>query len=676
MEDRLIDKLIDFIDDASHTKEKPSKKWDEVKRVFNGEYDNPHTGAVVRSQKLYTKTRELISRVGLPANFKFITKASNLQNDIDVASAKTAQAHLKYYWRHQNLHKVARQVLTDAILYDRGYARVGFRPGISEEQMTISGDAMGTSDYEGIRSIPGQPYVARVSPWNFFIEDGFYSIDDAYRTGGRLAIRSDVHIDWIKGNEEYSVKARGKVKPDVPYRGMDPELETGKERDPLTKQSPGEDGINDYCILHEIYEAPSPKYPLGRYFVIHRYTEVILYRQDSLPYKGIGFPIRELVFSEPQDCYYGIPLAYRALNSLYEYEFFETKVLTLVAEMKHIISVKRGADAINEQISKVPHFAVVNMENFDDGQPPRDFQFNPDTTMAERASLRSEARFGETFSPEVISPLTGEKVATEMRLKSAGAIQEANDQKIYVCQFWEDVARDLLVLTKTNTSEDEQLRITRMMGMTIQDQDAATLEGDYALEIQASPLLDMTKGDEMNLMNMLMSQVVQLSGLPQYADKLNAMPIIKEWLESMGRSPVDVVLEGSMENPSFENSMLVTGMPIQAHPTDNHMKHIPEHLRYQQQLMEILKNMPQLAQLPPNQINLTMGPQEVQMAIDNVQKHMDMHIAIGDQQSQGSNMSGAWKQMKNSVNMARQAGGASMGAAGAASVQGAGGLNP
>ena len=58
-------------------------------------------------------------------------------------------------------------------------------------------------------------------------------------------------------------------------------------------------------------------------------------------------------------------------------------------------------------------------------------------------------------------------------------------------------------------------------------------------------------------------------------------------------------------------------------------------------------------------------PQE---GIEALQQHRNEHIQIGDMQS-GEKANSAWAQAKNATNTAREAGAATIGAAGAAGVQ-------
>jgi len=651
----LIEELLQFVDDGENLAEDYREQCDMVGRVYDGDYEggNGKSGAnPIKSNLMYTETRKNISRLMLPADFKFDAMPSNPNNAIDDAGALTAKSILKYYWNTQKMWKLARKVLIDATLYDKGFLFTGYKPTNKIK------DVFEAFDSEGANKRSGQPYNSRIRYSNFIIEDGFESIDDTYRTGGKIGVRCDVHIDWIKANKAF--KNKSEVEPEIPYRGM-------RQDDPQSAENSERVGRkNKYVITWQIYEAPSNNHKKGRFFVINRKNNVILYQQNALPFKGMGFPVKELVFSESQNEYWSKPLAYRSLNSLFEYEQFETKVRNLVEAVKSIImgSTKKGAEDVNAQMQRIADFGYVDLDNaFQDGQVPLNFSFAPDTIPAERASLSSLSRFkGMYSSAETTNPFQKEQIATQIRVDSASALQEVNDQRVNVNQFWIEVAEDMIKLTKLYTPKKEQIRMTRQVDMTIHDKNQITLDGDYSMVITTSPLLDMSMGEELNAKTGLLQTLIQLQSIPQTADRIDIVPAVEAVVAELGMPATRVIKPSNMSDPKFENSMLVLGMPIQSHPTDNHIKHLQTHQGYADQLT-------QFSQDPKAMEQLTF---DYGSAIETINAHVDMHIQMGDLQSDGNQNAGAWKQAKNAVNNARQSQAKGVSASGAAGVQGAG----
>ena len=647
--------------------------WNDVECAYNGDYEGisgfddfnyRDGGAFVNSQKMFTKTRETISKLIFPADFAYIVNASNSNNSIDVSSAKVAEAHLRYYWRKQRMWKKARKVLLDVVLLNRGYLRTGFKPPMQQDQVRLSEDTYLPAKSEGI-SMPGQPFTERIRRQNLIIEEGFASIEDAFEPGGKLGIRTYAHIDWVKANESY--QNRSKILADVSYKEMDPEDQTdaGYSQIIVDGVNPIPRGDSKWVILWEIFEAPTPKYPEGRYYVIHKQTETLLFKEDKLPYRGMGFPVRELVFYEPRDSYYAVPMAYRAMNPMFEMEMFESKVLQLVANLKTILighSSGGDADAINEQIEAIDSFGYVDEANFSKGDIDR-FDFNPDTLAAERASNRSEVRFDRIFGPTVSTPQRGDQIATLARFDNQDALQELNDQKIILNEFFEDVASDMINITETNTTEEEQRRITREMGMTISDDAEITLRGDYAISIRTSEILDMTMGEEIQMINMALTTALQALNVPGVGDRLDLLPIIAKLFDKLGIPKSDVIKDGQLDEPLWENSMLVIGNPIPVEPTDNHIEHVQKHIAYVDQLNQVMDSPD-----AQNNENVLISFND-ENAFKELEEHIMAHVQLGDMQSEGTNQTGAWNQAKNLVNIARQSGNFTTSKAGQGAVQ-------
>lgn len=662
MEDKtLIESLIEVVDNGQELAKEWRKQCNEVTEVYDGNYTGAGGSggsAPIKTQLLFTETRKNVSRLIFPADFKYICNPSNPNNEIDTQASLTSQAILKHYWDDQALWKKYRKVLQDAILYNRGYMRIGFKPRNDSPQVSHA------MDNEGANKQPGQPYLERVKYRNFVIEDGFESIDDAYRTGGKIAIRSDVHIDWVKSNKAYNQMSRSKVKPEIPYRGMNVD---GDDDSRYAEDSFRADKKNKYAIIWEVFEAPCQKYPEGRYFVINKQASVILYKQNALPYKGIGFPVRELVFYEAQEGYFGKPLSYRSLNSLYEYELFETKIKNLVENTKTLIltNSQTGAEVLNEQLQRISDIGFIDLPNLSqNGQPPAQLTISPDTGAAEGASLKSLSRFKSIFSSaETTNPFQSDQIATQIRVDSANVLQEVNDQRIVVNKFAIDCARDMIVLTKTNTTKKEQIRITRQVDMTIEDETKITLDGDYTIDMTTTPLMDMSVGESINAKTAVLNLGFQALSHPQLADRVDIVPMFEDLLNDLGMPTSRVMKEAPVQNPTFENSMMVIGMPIPAYPTDNHIKHLEQHQGYLDQLTELVEN-PEAAQ----QLDF-----DYELASNTLNQHIDQHMKLGDEQSQGNENSGAWKQAKNAVNNSRAAIAQNFSANGAAGVQGAGG---
>jgi len=650
---KLVDELIQFIDDGSRLAEDYWDMCDEVTEVYDGNYSGAGgTGGKnpIKSNILYTETRKNISRLILPADFKFLCEPSNSNNDIDIQSSNTGQAILKHYWYSQKQWKMYRKVILDSILYDRGYTKSAFKPTKKAK------DAFEAVDSEGANRYESQPFLERIKYRNFIIEDGFESIDDAYRTGGMIGVRADVHIDWVKANKSY--KNKHLVKASMPYRGMDPLKEEDSERSGRK---------NKYVITWQLYRAPSDAHPKGQFFIVSPNDKVVLYQQNELPYKGLGFPVTELVFNEPQNNYYGTPLSSRSLNSVFEYEMFETKVKNLVEGIKTIImgNTKNSAEDINKQIALIRDIAYVDGDNmFQNGAKPETYSFSPETSAVERASLASLSRFKSIYSSaETTSPFQKEQIATQIRADAAGALQEINDSRINVNQFCIANAENMLLLTKAYTPRREQVRITRQVDMTIQDEKEITLAGNYSTTINTSPLKDMSMGEEVNAQMGLLNILIQLQSLPQTADRIDIIPVVESVSNSLGMPSSRVIKPSNMSNPTFENSMLVLGMAIQARPTDNHIKHLQVHQRYLDQLAQFTEN-------PEAMEKLTF---DYEVAMKAISAHVDMHVQLGDLQSQGNENSGAWKQAKNAVNNSRQSQANSFSNDGALGIQGSGG---
>lgn len=669
----LIKCLIEDIDYSRKIQEPFLKMWEEVEDVYNGEYNLPSVegsnsemvlpedmdidigdeGFSVKSQLLYTKLKSIISILNIPADFSFTTVPRSETDSSDVQSAKIAKANLDYNFSVHKWWKKIRKAILTTFLYDRAYIREGFRPPEGDQEYKPSPDTTGVMFDLGGTTIPGQPYIKNIRNKDLLIANGFESLEEAKSPGGYIWIRSCVHIDWVKKNESYNQKARGKIKKgDVEFPHKEDE---GDKKDVYPSGNKSVPVDLNYVWIYEGFYAPTPKYPNGRYFVVHPPTEGMLFRdkgedgKDKLPFQDLVYPVRELVFYEPSDSYYSIPLAYRALNSQYSYEILETRILQLVEDIKNltIFQDKKSAESAIDQMKHQGVHAFLYDSNLSN-TPPQNIAVDFDTTSLEKSSLRARARFDSIFGigDDQVSPLLEAQTATNQRINNLSSMKEANDLKIIVNDCIKDIAWDVINLTATNMADEMQRAITRRVDMTFPAESDATINsGKYSIVIEGSQILDLTVGDEFNVAHMLMTDLFQALQFPGMQDRLDIMPVLKEIIKKAGYPVQELTREPIQVSQLYENTYLLMNFPMMVSPTDDHLKHINEGIRGLNDAIRII-NMAQ----QDDRIEVHFSNDGIQMLLG----HLDEHIQTGEEQNIGQ-LSNAWKQAVNAVNQARQA---------------------
>lgn len=634
--------LIEFIDEAEDCRKDYLEMWDTLESVYEGDYapigSEYEYGGRVKTHLLFDVIRKNLAILMPPGYFGFVTEAANPRQSDDVNSAETADCLLEYHFNKCSGSRKMREVLTDMLLLNRGYARVGFKEDldgpVDDEEISYN-----VSDSDGEDKKKGQAFFDRIKRKDFLIARGFDSVEEAWSPGGGVARRFWPHIDWVRKNKEYAYReGANKIRPDSEYKGknIDPDA-------PNTEVTPESD--LKYVELWEMFFAPTEKRPEGRYVIFSYRQNKILYDVDALPFEGIGFPIREICFFTPRNGYYGTPLAYRSLNPLTEHEWFETNKIKALEESVDIVAVDGLAPDEVKTIQKAgPNIHFFNGEDLKENALQQ-VSVRIDPLPYAEGSIAARARFERMWGIGTADAREqGGKIATEMVIQNKIFMAEANDLMVRVNQFIEQIARDLLTVDKQLMAPEEQARITRSVKTVWNDNDPVTLEGNYAVNIKSKPLRDMTDGEYGKVVQMYASSLVQLEQLPKYSRRIDALPLIVEGAKQAGIPLAGVIKEeGAMSSQYFEIAMMLMGEEIVVEPDDDHL----EHLTDGQQWVQIEESMGERGHVD-------------QGDYDRIMAHLQKHAELL-QQMQGGAMAA---QGLNSVNEQRQSGGQTMRGAG------------
>ena len=671
MSKKFVDRAIDDIEFGLNKQEAYFNQWAKVDEVLAGNYILPSMedmqpvddGAAldnlffVKSELLYRKKKELLSILSMPSDFSFICQGVSETDSMDSESAIMAKSILEYYWRTQKHSKIYRRWISDVINYNKGFVRAEFKDAKAGEVGNTT-DIFGAL-YSGGRFMPGFAYLQNIRPQDVVIADGFSTIDEAMDEGGWIAIRSYALTEWVKKNEKYNKKARAKIKEGDSQK---PRNNEGKDQQstndgPYTPpQPPDAETDPRYLAIWEIFYAPTPQYPKGRYGIVNRQYQIELFRgrdpegKERLPSLHRIYPIHELSFSQESEDFYSSSMAYRSLSAMYEYETIETKKLKLIDAIKKLLVIDgtQSADSAREQLRYGDVFEVIARQGLTQGQIENiDIDFN--LTSFHTAAFEALGRFNAIFSVagDLVSPQQGEQIATELRLRSQGGIKEANDIKKLINEAAIGVAWDLLVLSR-NLSYDTQVNITRRMDRTFkQSTEASLVKGKFDVSIETSLVLDMTVGDKINAGHIVMTDMLQASALPENAGRYNLAPVLTQMFKDLGYN-VSELDRGENHNKTQmeEIADIMAGGQAQVQPFDNHLKHLTDAKKWISKTQVMIM---QADESPDVEISFN------EIAFQEVTKHAQMHEMIIQVQSEGT-MGSAWAQIQNLTNNAREAG--------------------
>lgn len=635
--------LTELIDSAEDCRKEFIDKWEILEDVYEGDYapigSDYEYGGRVKTHLLFDVIRKNLAILMPPGYFEFVTEPANPRQSDDCNSAETADCLTEYHFNKCSGSRKMRDILTDMLLVNRGYARVGFKEDLDDGPVEDETVSYNVSYDDGADKKKGQAFFDRIKRKDFLIARGFDSIEEAWSPGGWVARRFWPHIDWVRKNKDYAYRTGdNKIRPDSEYKGknLDPDA-------PNTEVTPESD--LKYVELWEMFFAPTEKKPDGRYVIFSYRQNKILYEADAMPFEGMGFPIREICFFTPRNGYYGMPLAYRSLNPLTEHEWFETQKIKALEESVDIVAADGLApDEIETIKESGPNIHFLEGEELKENALQQ-VSVRIDPTPYAEGSISARARFERMWGIGTADAREqGGKIATEMVIQNKIFMAEANDLMVRVNQFIEQIARDLLTVDKQLMSPEEQARITRSIKRVWNDDDPVTLDGHYAVNIKSKPLKDMTDGEYGKLVQMYASSMVQLEQLPKYARRIDALPLIVEGAKQAGIPLAGVIKEeGAMSSQYFEISMMLMGLPIQVEPDDDHM----EHLQDVQQFVQLVQQTGDQGFIDEN-------------ALQAIAKHGQEHAQMLQQMQGGA----AGAQGLNSVNEQRESGGQTMRSAG------------
>lgn len=603
---------------------------EEVDEVYEGDYSPDsmeiawNGGYYVKSHLLFDVVRRSRAMLMPGPYFEFICEPSNVSESADLLSSEVATSILGYTFNKKSGARKIGECIDGMLLHNRAFARVGFRK-----------NAGGLVEASGEDKQDGQAYFETIEPKDIRIAKGFMTIEDAWAAGGWVARRFYPHVEWVKKNKQY--KNNRDIKPDVQYKGQDVDSEGQKKEE----QNYSDD--LKYCALWEIFKAPTPMKPDGQYYIYSKQQNKILYEADGMPFEGIDFPIRELVYFQPRDKYWATPMARRSINPLLEYEWFESQKLKLARESKEIILTEDGAaDTVNSYMNKASSLIVAGTGSF----KPTDamhLSIQNDTTAVENGSMNARARFEKMWGfSSAAARMQGGKIATEMVIENKVFMAEINDLMVRVHHFIEAIAIDLMTINKQMMSPKEQVRITRDMRNVWTDNDEATLEGNYSVTIKSKPLYDMTDGERGSIVQMIMTTMAQMKQLPDLYSRLHPEVMLKQWVEDYGFSTVGLISdEPPLATQAGEISLMSLQIPVPVDPDDDDM----EHLQVIEEYFQIIQNSGDEVVFVPEVIEL-------------IQQHAQMH----QQQLQVKQGGAAGvNQQLNGENNARSAGSESVG---------------
>jgi len=631
-----------------------------AKDVWNSMFDTNR----VKTHLLFNKVEDWVAIHMPPRGDIVIPLPRNEDNIADIYSAKTADSLLEYHLDQGGYDEIE-DAVRNRRLHNYGYLRVGFRPSITYAE-GIQGN-IPYDDYDLFLpqpedKLPGQAYLMSVHPKDIVRAVGFRSVQEAWAQGGFVARRYWAHIDWVKSQKSF--KNTRDLKADVMYKGQEPD-EVQQENNKKTQNL-------QYCELWEMFYGPTNDKPDGEIVIRSNKQDKTLYEHEGKLFKGFNFPIIETCEFRPRTTQYAVPVAGRALNPMFEHEYYETDMLKKIDGGKDIIFETMGmADTVREDLEDFGSFKSILIYGSDEqGLSAKEnavhIPIRFDFTGSEMGSARSLARFEDMMGTALTKPrIQGGEIATQMVIEERKSLQRTNKARSDVADFVAKACRAVLDVDKELMSEDQMRDITRSVNRVWHDDDEYTLEGDFSVQIEARNVLDMTEGERSKALQMVLSTLAQYSQVPGLAKKYDPTPVLKAFLKSIN-VPTGEVFTGMEDIDQWHEITAAYAFydkvdqqgnpipPIKVEPDENHAAHIGVLKLFFQMLDENNGQIPE----PVEEILIEHAEEHKRMFEMQSQGAMNLDDIIGEREGAGGNMGGDGL---NAVNAAREAGGANMG---------------
>lgn len=562
----------------------PLDAWQKIEQVYSGNYASLAQNDDYRFKShLLNDAVETHTAMLMPEAYQeFQIEPANPNQAPDVNSAATAKAHLEYYFNRRNDVSKLSSCITTALLKNRCIVRILFGRNILPKGEGKMRGILKASESYGMEAIGNQPTFIIVDNKDFIIQRGFKTIDDAWSMGGFVGRQFYPHNDWVRKNPEYKAVAKT-LRPDVKYKGQTPV-------DPNIPQTPEVDAQTlEFNCLWELFFAPRDKdgWRKGRYIVYSYLQNEILYDEEGMPFKGMGFPFRELVDIEPRIKFNEIPRAQRSLNYMLCYEWAEGKIRERCdMEKSIIVGLSEASDELTSWMESIK--SVIIAPPATDVRPDAinkiDIRF--DTAQLEIYSARMRAAWDNIWGlPGTASPMTrGKPIATELVQQNSVFQFRLNKFQKKFNKFVEGIAQDFMTITKVDVPIEEQERIARSVTEVWRDLNKVTLEGNYSIKIYYKPMRNQTHGEYMQMLGTALSHGIMMEQNPKYSPTLNLSPLFKAIMRELDVPTVGMFTENAQVQQEFENSRMMALIPMEVDPNDDHVGHL-------QSLMELFDDL-------------------------------------------------------------------------------------
>jgi hypothetical protein len=589
-------KYKEDIDNAIKAHKKYKQQCRTLERIYAGEYspmegsyeDRPYpsfggeTGGGVKTNKMFEAVEEFLAIIMPNTEDVSVTIANNQKNTNDVLAAKTADSLLTYALEN-GLYSAVEDAVRNYRLMNSGYILHWYLP----DDLSLGEGVESPVEYDLVMphmedNTPGHPTVQSLHPMDVVRSIGYKSIREAWSEGGMVAYRFWAHIDWVKSKKK-QYKNINKIRADVQYKGEEPK----SRLEDYAKDNDTDSMDPEYCELWAMFYGPTQKDPEGKFVIYSQTQNLVMYEHSGRVFKGLRVPIVEISELEPRRGYqYATPTAYKALNPMFEYEYYETDILNRIEQSQDILFTvgdfsDNAESMLNNPENKLLVITPDDAGNYSDVKNMlQHVQVNLDIQPSEIGSARALSRFEDMMGSSLTRPrVQGGEIATEMVIENRKEMEKVNRKRFIVGRFLRDNCRAWLKIAKEKMSTDEQVRITRQVDRTWRDDDRVTLDGDYVVDINIDNMLDMTEGERMKSMQMGLTVGANISQNPRYADRVDMIPVLKEYYEGLNMATSEIFAENTDIDQWHEISMALIffnmpNSPIEVEPDDDHPGHM------------------------------------------------------------------------------------------------------
>jgi hypothetical protein len=508
-----------------------------------------------------------------------------------IKAAKIAQVKTNWGFKVTRAPEMVKKTILDALLFGMGWIKLGWHTELGQVPKNAAPQDVrnsSESDYE-LYLKKNAPYAYRVAPDRIYVDPEATSIDDAMW----ICQENYRPYELVKNDPQYSHR-----KDFTSYHFPDNFNPTpiGKKREVTSGKK-----AKEWARIFEIWDRERERVV----FIIDgskEFNRTI----EPWPYtKVYGFPFEPLSFTMAVDEFYPPSLILPWLPLVEELAFIRSTRMDHMARMVTKFLIPEDA-ATEEQLRKFedPDQELVVMNDPERVREISGLKPDPQLYASEekvKEDIREISGFSELISGSI--PFSRVSATTSAIMERNASIRFDHAGEI-VGEFLTKMAEKLYGIIYEYQRYPDEVRLTGDPSVPPIEYTKEDIDGEFFFSINVEDMAIVSRQTKIK------NAYDALTALAQFPE-VRRWPLIRDLVVAFGHEDFDEYLHpeaGPPMDPSYENELMIQGIPVPPNPKEDFKTHLEIHQQYIQQdfAREAFARAPQVAALFSEHIQLTL----------------------------------------------------------------------